>query len=192
MMLHCNIVSHWLGAYTKWSLFLDVFWFLITMSVFDWAVFGESVSYGGGFAVFLCQHKWPETGTSRWEWSRWGRRELRCWITRGSHYVLTIAETLNLRFLVWLLLWWLHIDGLAQELKTTVTPLLMQWSYCSLQLLPSCPPSCTKPSIWGFHSVCHAALGHKSYTGHQLSSALLILCEGTTPVTGRFPSEEGQ
>ena len=32
-MLHCNVVSHWLGAYTKWSLNPDVVWHLSIWSL---------------------------------------------------------------------------------------------------------------------------------------------------------------
>ena len=48
--LHCNVVSHWLGAYTKWSLCYSY-----AFSMFRWKSYAWRVSYG--WSKCICWRK---------------------------------------------------------------------------------------------------------------------------------------
>ena len=62
MTLHCNVASHWLGTYTKWSLWVKVWWLFSIPLIFQqiaWFRLNISfftaycINYAHGI-VFLC------------------------------------------------------------------------------------------------------------------------------------------
>ena len=64
MMLHCNIISYWLGTYTKWSLSKILQWFQIQRH--PWTILSQILTRWHGNMFHITGPLWRESNINQW------------------------------------------------------------------------------------------------------------------------------
>ena len=172
--LHCNVLAHWLVAYTKYSLgsteislilgsvggFVFLYWILLCHRRFHhWSqAFVKAITYQATFQICFCL-----TGLMRLTY-----RSPRCW----SIFIVTMS--LNFQSLIFALLYFsknatkrntnitierqvlnaaINVDlaiTLTLNIKGQILSLLTHWSYYRLALSHHCIIT-----TWDYNSYCH-------------------------------------